>query len=365
MSASTGSEGIQYFIPPMNSGENNNKFRPVSECAVTIEPPSDSSTPLSPGNSPVRTVPIPRPHSLPQSPSKEVLPPSRKKVIFLPKDRKISLGASGREARSLDVIPKTESPVLTPILRDRKLSKSLDHTDDLNQILLQGMEELTENREHGVFSEDEEPQTEQELNRKNYHQAYDDTSSLDEKGESSHLLERFNDKENEPINYGPNPHSYRAHAHHEDDLADIESFDEDDDEVDVEEEVSHTPDPSLSKPKTKVPNMKKKKMNREKLGYNSGKGGDKEKRSTSVKKWFQNILNGNGITGTGSPGSTSNHHPGNNSNTVGSTPNNSFPTINSNPFVPEVRLSDESQDKLLTSGNKCGRQVILESESIV
>lgn len=109
------------------------------ECAVTIEPPSDSNTATHSAKvSPIKTcshlaqMSSTSTQSLPQSPSCPGL--WRKKVIFTHLQRNKLEGSGRRESRSLDVLVSRDStPMGTgpniPISRMRRMSRSMDAGD--------------------------------------------------------------------------------------------------------------------------------------------------------------------------------------------------------------------------------------------
>jgi len=258
--------------------------RPVTTeyCAVTIEPPSDSSNPVSPDTSPVKSL-VTKVRSE-QGLKRDSIPgsPGRRKVGFVSRRKKNSLGNTGREFHSLDQIPDEslldESPLIAPILnKTRKLSKSLDIPEDLTQLIEcskgsgGGRREPYSSYDHSNNKSKSHPR-----------QQYDDVSSLDERAEDSHLLGKSN-KENSPCQ--------EEAFHNSQDGGSEDSFDEEDSGVTLE----GNEDESTSRKSSggKVPRNK-----------NWSRKDKRNSGGATVKKWFQNILNGNGMTTGSAQGTT-------------------------------------------------------------
>ncbi|ODM95682.1 Guanylate cyclase 32E [Orchesella cincta] len=300
------------------------------ECSVTIEPPSDSSTAHTPMASPLRTVALPvgasnSANNLPQSSSDHKLRDlvHRKKLGFPPR-LKLNQGLM-REARSLDVLVCRESPVETlhprsPAIKMRRMSKSVD-IDDGNPLSAKELDNMDQQQRDrnshpvcgGVDVENSSPKTKRATmpptlssaltskdgstgklhgkrpthnrnhrNQKHFQNRSSDSFSCDsdDKYEAAFLLDpnsSFDTKSNqgeEEDECGPVSHDELEEGH-----------------ISMRVNICDNPERDGHVRVPKSPHWRKLSDQIE-----------KEKKGSTLKNWFQNILNGNGIGSSGSGG---------------------------------------------------------------
>ena len=300
--------------PPKSSALVRTTVIPTSNCCmVTVEPPSDSSTNTSPVKVPKERSQMSDPISQLPDDARDSTDSVRKKVAFSPRTKKISMG-SIRESKSLDLLPKPDdtdcsgrrtSPAVTPIIKTRRMSRSLDiaesdnphesvylvgnnstfHDDDTQSLMdhkfLPGEGDIDKVfRTRNASVTDESPVRRRNGNNANVvdHRYGSDSRFNKGQEESSHLLSTETD---------PSVSYYLG----DDESGDFEMPDEEQDPFEENQPVRS----SRSRWRKLSDQL------------------DKEKKSNSLKKWFQNILNGNGISNTSSmgnvadPGTTTSH----------------------------------------------------------
>ncbi|CAG7718784.1 unnamed protein product [Allacma fusca] len=273
-------------------------------CTVTIEPPSDSST----NNSPVK-VQVQCCNSQPTDPSDidDLISDSpHKKVVFSPRTKKISVG-SIRESKSLDMFPKQNevlcSPALCPIIKTRRMSRSLDVAE--GEPFLGESEYETDNV--NTFQDDDtvslvEPNLATYEERSGSGSIYNVPKNIRGKVDRNEQPTRrvncnyaaLNDFKYNRDNScsGKQDECYNLLSGETDQIASADQDEDDCTHVDVQGD-DYEPNSSSHK-EIRPPKSRWRKISDQM---------DKERKSNSLKKWFQNILNGNGISTSSSAGS--------------------------------------------------------------
>lgn len=289
----------------------------AAECSVTIEPPSDSSTIHTPNHSsPFKHV-EPKVEELAQS-SKEIA--LRKKVAFTPRI-KASLGLM-RECRSLDVLHSRDGVAdtlksISPSLKTRKMSKSVDIDEPLSILppaqtspnSTSGCDQPSCTTDHGDTSQQENakvgyssssPKTQRstmpqyyshsssafQKKRPTYNKNYRNQKDLPNRSSDS-LSFDSDDRHEAAFLLDPN-YPYDNTSNHGDD-------DQEADAGHIGLKVNIQENLSEEQPLTKEG------KNAHWLKLSSQM--EREKKGSTLKKWFQTILNGNGIGSSGESGS--------------------------------------------------------------